>query len=446
MTGDNAGRINDSAVEDTNRLIELAKAATARKDFPKAVVYWQKVIDGSQIAPVDAWLHLGNALRKTFDFDAAEAVALEAAAKYPGNVKIAMELGLVAMARRDFPEAIVRWQLLINRFGTKTPARAWLALSKAHRSNLAFETAEAAAREALTNHPNNVHLALELGEIALARRDFPEAEARWQALLDRSGPAASVDLHALVNQARQRLKREKLMFEPDIKVTGDPDSNSLATAMARAFRLVSEGTMEPIDPDVLSMEGMSGRKYRLLINQLVREVPAPRYLEIGTWLGSTLFSATSGNEVVAVAIDNWSLFGGPREEFLANLERFQTPDAQIRIIESDYKAVEYAALGQFNIYFFDGPHSEQDHETAIAIALPALDQEFLLIVDDWNLERVRCGTRTAMAALGITVLYSIEIRTTLNGTQPRIRKQHSEWHNGYFLAACRYALDSRDGR
>ena len=37
----------------------------------------------------------------------------------------------------------------------------------------------------------------------------------------------------------------------------------------------------------LGMTGMSGRSYRMLVNNLVASVPDARYLEIGSWMGST---------------------------------------------------------------------------------------------------------------------------------------------------------------
>merc|ERR1712159_180797 len=42
-----------------------------------------------------------------------------------------------------------------------------------------------------------------------------------------------------------------------------------------------------VSKDILKMEGLSGRKYRSLINSLVYKVKNPSYLEIGSWLGST---------------------------------------------------------------------------------------------------------------------------------------------------------------
>src|SRR5437868_2345370 len=67
---------------------------------------------------------------------------------------------------------------------------------------------------------------------------------------------------------------------------------------------------------IYAVEGMSGLKYRYFINRLVGSVPDARYLEIGSWAGSTLCAAIHGNTVTAVAVDDWSQFGGPKEHFI----------------------------------------------------------------------------------------------------------------------------------
>jgi hypothetical protein len=75
-------------------------------------------------------------------------------------------------------------------------------------------------------------------------------------------------------------------------------------------------------PDFIRLiDGMSGQKYRTFINNLVGSHPDARYLEIGSWAGSTATAALYGNSVKAVCIDNWSQFGGPRAMFVANIER-----------------------------------------------------------------------------------------------------------------------------
>src|SRR5262245_31865440 len=67
-------------------------------------------------------------------------------------------------------------------------------------------------------------------------------------------------------------------------------SRNIKEAFAKALNNESE-----IDPGVLAMVGMSGRKYRHLINNLIRGLADASYLEVGCWTGSTLCSAVSRN-------------------------------------------------------------------------------------------------------------------------------------------------------
>ncbi len=211
---------------------------------------------------------------------------------------------------------------------------------------------------------------------------------------------------------------------------------SEATARVKAALAASLTGNSEIDRQALMIPGMSGRCYRHFINNLVRMTPEARYLEIGTWAGSTLCAAISNNRVSATAIDNWSEFGNPKPLFETYIARFKTADARVRFIESDFRAVDFSALGKFNIYLFDGPHEYQDQYDGLEMALPALEERFVLIVDDWNWERVREGTRGAMHANRVSPLYSIEIRSTLDDSHPANAFETSDWHNGYFICVA----------
>lgn len=185
------------------------------------------------------------------------------------------------------------------------------------------------------------------------------------------------------------------------------------------------------------MSGMSGKKYRYLINNLVEETPDARYLEIGTWAGSTLCSAIYGNKVIATAVDNWSEFGGPVDEFYQNVNNILTSNIDFKCFNQDFRAVDYQNIGKFNIYMYDGPHTEKDQYDGIMIAQPALDDVYILIVDDWNWEKVRVGTSAALGDLGSKFDTIIEIKTTTDGEHPDLKLEHSDWHNGYFIAVVR---------
>lgn len=205
--------------------------------------------------------------------------------------------------------------------------------------------------------------------------------------------------------------------------------DAVKTAMREA--LVYEGSLSD---HVLAMEGMSGRKYRYFINNLIRHLPNPRYLEVGSWAGSTLCSAIHNNDVTALAIDNWSQFGGPMGMFFQNLGLSCSPTTRVSVMNNDFRKVDYAALGKFNVYLFDGPHEYQDQYDGLAMAMESLEEEFIFIVDDWNWEPVRNGTMTAIADCGLTVRWAAELRTSQDNTQPEQRGQHSDWHNGYYIS------------
>jgi Methyltransferase domain len=195
---------------------------------------------------------------------------------------------------------------------------------------------------------------------------------------------------------------------------------------------VMQANIEPTG--IYAIQGMSGKKYRFFINRLIGTLPDARYLEVGSWAGSTLCSAIHGNRVRAVAIDNWSEFGGPKDVFLAHLRLFKRPGADVTFIEADFRNVDYRTLGPFNVYLFDGPHEEKDQYDGLSLALPALDNRFVFIVDDWNWDRVRRGTFAAIEACGLTMAFSAEIRTTVDNTHPQQAFGQSDWHNGYFIA------------
>jgi predicted O-methyltransferase YrrM len=215
-----------------------------------------------------------------------------------------------------------------------------------------------------------------------------------------------------------------------------PPQRILTAQVRHALAAASMG-LSDMDPTVLDIRGMSGRKYRMFINNLIRGMDDARYLEVGTWAGSTLCSAISGNSVRAIAIDNWSEFGGPKDVFQENLKKFSSAESDVRFIESDFRKIDFGELGKFNVYLFDGPHSEQDQYDGIKLALPALDECFVLIIDDWNWERVRLGTARAIRDLGLEALYSVEIRSTLDNSHPTVIMENSDWHNGYFIAVLR---------
>ena len=166
---------------------------------------------------------------------------------------------------------------------------------------------------------------------------------------------------------------------------------------------------------------MSGKKTRHFYNNICSMKEA-RYLEIGTWKGSSICSAMCNNKITCVAIDNWSGFGGPKKIFLKNFNKFKGKN-NATFIEKNCWDIDVSKLGKFNIYMYDGNHSETSHFQALNHYLPCLDDEFIYLVDDWNTPRVRTGTISSIKDNKIEILYQKEIFTPSNNNK-------NDWHNG----------------
>lgn len=194
-----------------------------------------------------------------------------------------------------------------------------------------------------------------------------------------------------------------------------------------------------IPNDIRYMDGMSGRKYRALINNLIETTEDVRYLEIGTCAGSTACSAIYGNKCSITCIDDWSWeYQGidHNKLFKENINRYLTDDVKLNVITSDFRKVDYSNIGKFNVYMYDGPHAEKDQYDGLIIVQDALDDVYTLIVDDWNNRDVRIGTENALKKLeesGQKVIARLDIFSNPYDGYPDILKQYSDWHNGYVL-------------
>lgn len=187
----------------------------------------------------------------------------------------------------------------------------------------------------------------------------------------------------------------------------------------------SENGISKIDEYIIKMEGMSGTKTRHFYNNLL-SLEDSRYLEIGTWKGSSVCSAMCGNKAKVLCIDDWSQFSGPKAEFLTSFEKYKGEN-DARFIESNCFNIDTNSIGKFNIYMYDGDHSYESHYKALTHFINCLDQTFVFIVDDWNWLQVRNGTLDAIRDLKLNVLWEKQIRLTNDNS---VTKDTEGWWNG----------------
>lgn len=191
----------------------------------------------------------------------------------------------------------------------------------------------------------------------------------------------------------------------------------LDTQVERAIHNATQH-ISKLNDSVLGLEGMSSPKVRHFLNN-VTSFPTCRYVEVGSWKGSTFISALYNNEFYdrAWSIENWSEFGGPREEFHLNLNLYLNRDKRFEAIEGNF---EYLPLLQYgiqdvNCYFYDGAHDAVSQEKALTKMYPALTEQFIFIVDDWNHEPARQGTYNGIKAVEAQILHHYELPAKYNG-------------------------------
>ena len=130
------------------KVIATAKARSRAKDWEGATTSWQAVLDKfGDNAPAAAFVQLSRAHRHRGRLDQAEEIITEGSTLHPRNSRIATEAAVVAMARKDWTGAVVRWQTALNQLGAEAPAAAYQKLHMALRYQGNNEAADAAFEE-----------------------------------------------------------------------------------------------------------------------------------------------------------------------------------------------------------------------------------------------------------------------------------------------------------
>tara|TARA_R110001592_G_scaffold347883_1_gene641668 strand:- start:1287 stop:2018 length:732 start_codon:yes stop_codon:yes gene_type:complete len=219
-------------------------------------------------------------------------------------------------------------------------------------------------------------------------------------------------------------------------------SQSLEKARLEESNL-SDGT--EIANFILKMFGMSGKKWRHFLNNLA-SIDNVRYAEVGSHTGSTLCAAIYKNTNIQKisTLDNWSQFSdeNTKNALIQNVSATASMsgydeekiDSTISLFEGDFNVFDFSELKPIDIYFFDGPHKEEDQYNGIVKAHDSLADIAIILVDDWNWGGPKRGTNKALKTLGLTVHHRCEIFTypeTYDSKTGAINRfQNSDWHNG----------------
>jgi len=209
--------------------------------------------------------------------------------------------------------------------------------------------------------------------------------------------------------------------------TADDWIAHVTTAFEKAERCESK-----LSDEVLSLKGMCGRFTRHFYNNIC-DFENCRYLEIGSWTGASLCSAMFQNHIIAVSIDNWSQFGGPKEKYFENVSKYKGA-CNLSTLEQDCFNTDKETLGTFNVYLYDGSHSWEDQYNALVQYYDNLEDLAVIIIDDWNWKDTQFGTRKAIRDLHLPIVLEKEILLEEKDLQGMPRHTGKEtWWNGIYV-------------
>ena len=149
------------------------------------------------------------------------------------------------------------------------------------------------------------------------------------------------------------------------------------------------------DESTFDISGLSSNRVRHFLNSLCSN-EGIKYLEIGSYLGSTFCAAIEGNELEAYAVDNWAtdnlqpaeneteIERASYQDFRENAKRYKG-DSKVRIINADCKNLVPEDLNsKVNLVFYDGDHSYDGQLESLQTVKDLVEDTFILILDDAN--------------------------------------------------------------
>ena len=206
--------------------------------------------------------------------------------------------------------------------------------------------------------------------------------------------------------------------------------------------------------EVTEIDGLTSNKVRHVLNGICGAIPYLRYLEVGLFNGATFTAAMYGNRGAFVGIDNFRFkhmakASSRMKERFSNSSPGVTPGDEVealvraraklyagdraRVIRAnsfDVSPDSIAAHGPFNVYFYDGDHSNVAQGMAMTHFGEVLADELVYMVDDWNGSDVRDGARRGIAEAGFESAFEWEGLTPGNGDT-------DTWWNGLFVSVLR---------
>lgn len=184
------------------------------------------------------------------------------------------------------------------------------------------------------------------------------------------------------------------------------------------IRNMNNNLLTNCDENVFNIIGMSGRKTRILYNNICNKVnewyeknyhKSINYLEIGAHRGSsTIASLYKNPNIKATIIDNWSEFGNCQHILENNLRNYANENEIQLINEDSFFLQTDLKFKPYQVYLYDGCHKTESHKKGIIDFVKYLDNLSVIIVDDYSWKQVKDGTLQGLNEINNTheLIYS----------------------------------------
>jgi len=176
---------------------------------------------------------------------------------------------------------------------------------------------------------------------------------------------------------------------------------------------MANNNISKLNEEILNLQGYTGNKTRHLYNNLCN-IDDINYLEVGSWLGSSLISSLYENNCKGIAIENWSEghIGSNQESFKIfqqNTNNF-LKNKNFHLIEKDCFTIDENDVKEssVDIYLYDGNHESHFHELGINYFERFLSKYSIIIVDDWSWNKVQVGTYNGFQKSKLNIHHKIE--------------------------------------
>lgn len=181
-----------------------------------------------------------------------------------------------------------------------------------------------------------------------------------------------------------------------------------------------------LDESILSIRGFSTPTMRHLFNNICN-IKEGNYLEVGLYCGAT-FCSSFNKDTVSIGVEDFSQgFGvnSVQEELEKNVKNNWSVAKDVHLFNVDCFNGKLNYQFQFDIYFYDGEHSEESQAKALPHFIDSMADRFLFIVDDTNWESVKQGTTKGFEQLEDKI--NLEMCWVLKGEK---QQDDPVWHNG----------------